>query len=126
MTEANKVVYDTVKDYIAWTDRSLMTNAAEIDLLRRKLHKNKEEMDRSREQVSILMDKEWSQLQEERERIEQEQEKLDRKPLTELKTQIIQLRIGYEAQVSQLQERVQFLEIELNEWRTKVNSALFK
>ena len=121
MTEAHKVVHDAMKDYISWMERSLMTKDADIDLLRKMLHENKEEMDKSMEHVSILMDKEWSQLQEERERILKERERLDKQPLTELKKQIIELRIGYEAQVSQLQKQVRLLEGERNEWRTKVN-----
>ena len=57
-------------------------------------------MDTLVQQVNATMEEEWSELHERLDQLKGERERLSQKLILELKTQIIQLRCGYEQKIT--------------------------
>ena len=110
MTSLQKAIKETSKDCFAKIQMALKSKSVENDQLRRVVLEYKTEMDTLVQQVNATMEEEWSELQEKQDQLEVERERLSQKPIMELKTQIIQLRCGYEQKITRLQEETKKLE----------------
>ena len=109
MTTLQKAIQETSKDCFAKTQMALKSKSVENEQLGRLVQEYKTEMDTLVQQVNATMEEEWSELQEKRDQLEVERERLSQKPIMELKTQIIQLRCGYEQKITKLQEETKKL-----------------
>ena len=110
MTSLQKAIQEASKDCFAKTQMALKSKSVENDQLRRVVLEYKTEMDALVQQMNETMEEEWSELQEKQDQLEVERERLSQKPIMELKTQIIQLRCGYEQKITRLQEEARKLE----------------
>ena len=112
MTSLEKVIRENLRDFFAKMQVALKSKSFENDQLRRTVLENKTEMDTLVQQMNAIMEEEWNELQERQDQLEEERQRLSQKPITELKTQIIHLRLGYEQKITRLQEEVKKLEEE--------------
>ena len=112
MTSVQKAIQENSKDFFAKTQVALKSKSVENDQLRRMVLEYKTEMDTLVQQMNVTMEEEWSELQEKQDQLQVERERLSQKPIMELKTQIIQLRGGYEQKITKLQEEAKKLEEE--------------
>ena len=110
MTSVQKAIQENSKDFFAKTQVALKSKSVENDQLRRMVLEYKAEMDTLVQQMNATMEEEWSELQEKQDQLQVERERLSRKPIMELKTQLIQLRGGYEQKITKLQEEAKKLE----------------
>ena len=110
MTSLQRAIQETSKDCFAKMQMALKSKSVENDQLRRVVLEYKTEMDVLVQQMNATMEEEWSELQEKQDQLEVERERLSQKPIMELKTQIIQLRCGYEQKITRLQEETKKLE----------------
>ena len=110
MTSVQKAIQENSKDFFAKTQVALKSKSVENDQLRRMVLEYKTEMDTLVQQMNVTMEEEWSELQEKQDQLQVERERLSQKPIMELKTQLIQLRGGYEQKITKLQEEAKKLE----------------
>ena len=110
MTSVQKAIQENSKDFFAKTQVALKSKSVENDQLRKMVLEYKTEMDTLVQQMNATMEEEWSELQEKQDQLQVERERLSQKPIMELKTQIIQLRGGYEKKITKLQEETKKLE----------------
>ena len=110
MTSLQKAIQENSRDFFAKIQVALKSKSVENDQLRRMVLEYKTEMDSLVQQMNATMEEEWSELQEKQDQLQVERERLSRKPIMELKTQIIQLRGGYEQKITKLQDEAKKLE----------------
>lgn len=110
MTSVQMAILENSKDCFAQMQIAIKSKSVENDQLRRVVLEYKNEMDTLVQQMNATMEEEWSELQEKQDQLEVERERLSRKPIVELKTQIIQQRGSYEQKITRLQEEAKKLE----------------
>ena len=105
-----KAIQETTKDCFTNAQMALKSKSVENDWLKRVVLEYKTKTDALVQQMNATTEEEWSELQEKQDQLEVERERLSQKPIMELKTQIIQLRCGYEQKITRLQEEMKKLE----------------
>ena len=120
MTTLQKAIQDTSKDYFVKMQMALASKSTENEQLRRTVQEHKKEMKTLVQQMNTAMEEEWSQLQEKKISWKwREKRCVKNHAVMELKTQIIQLRCGYEQKITKLQEEAKNLKESNAAWEAR-------